>query len=144
MREPRKGYLVKYLIVQSVDRENEFYKLLFNELIEDKEIFGQLEGYFRQASKVVKDYLNRISAIGTNEVTFDHSASLDYESKLKKLIRAIDDGGEKIILEVKEFPHAVENILKIDERSIATVQAISHPLQQCPQHPYPGNLSALA
>jgi hypothetical protein len=116
-REPRKGYLVKYLIVQSVDRENEFYKLLFNELIEDKKIFGQLEGYFRQASKVVKDYLNRISAIGTNEVTFDHSASLDYESELKNLIRAIDDGGEKIILEVDEFPHAVENILKIDERA---------------------------
>jgi uncharacterized protein len=117
VQHPRKGYLVKYIIVQSVDGENEFYKLLFNELVEDQRIFGQLEGYFRQASKVVKDYINKISKIGTNEVTFDHSASLDYESELKQLIRAIDDGSEKIILEVDEFPHAVENILKIDSRA---------------------------
>lgn len=117
VRQPRKGYRVKYIIVQSVDQENEFYKLLFNELVEDKEIFGQLEGYFRQASTVVKDYINRIKAIGTNEVTFDHSASLDYEAELKRLIRAIDAGCDKIILEVDEFPHAVENILKIDARA---------------------------
>lgn len=117
IREPRDGYLVKYIIVQSVDQENEFYKLLFNELIEDKKIFGQLEGYFRQASTVIKDYINRINKIGTNEVTLDHSVSLDYESELKQLIRAIDEGSEKIILEVDEFPHAVENILKIDERA---------------------------
>ncbi|MCJ7600567.1 MAG: hypothetical protein MUO63_03585 [Desulfobulbaceae bacterium] len=39
------------------------------------------------------------------------------ELELKKLIRAIDDGCEKIILEVDEFPHAVENILKIDARA---------------------------
>jgi len=117
VQQPREGYLVKYIIVQSVDQENEFYKRLFNELVEDKKIFGQLEGYFRQASKVVKDYINRISAIGTNEVTFDNSASLDYESELKQLIRAIDDGCEKIILEVDEFPHAVENILKLDVRA---------------------------
>src|SRR5665647_2621 len=30
VRQPRKGYRVKYIIVQSVDQENEFYKLLFN------------------------------------------------------------------------------------------------------------------
>lgn len=114
VRYPKKGYLVKYLIVQSVDQENEFYKLLFNELIEDKKIFGQLEGYFRQASQKVRDYLNRINAIGTNEISFDHAVSLDYEAELKRLIQAIPDECNKIILEVDEFPHAVENILKTD------------------------------
>lgn len=114
VRYPRKGYLVKYLIVQSVDQENEFYKLLFNELVEDKKIFGHLEGYFRQASQVVKDYLRRINAIGTNEISIDHSVALDYEAELKHLIRAIPDECDTIILEVDEFPHAVENILKID------------------------------
>lgn len=117
VKQPREGYLVKYIIVQSVDSENEFYKLLFNELVEDKRIFSQLGGYLRQASQFAKDYINRISAIGTNEVTFDHSASLDYEAELKQLIRAIDDGCEKIILQVDEFPHAVENILKIDAQA---------------------------
>lgn len=114
VKQPRKGYLVKYLIVQSVDRENEFYKLLFNELVDDPKIFGHLEGYLRKASKVVKEYINSISTLGTNGVSFDRSASLDYEAELKKLIRAIDDRCEKIVLEVDEFPHAVENILKID------------------------------
>ncbi len=117
VQNPREGYLVKYIIVQSVDGENEFYKLLFNELVEDQRIFGQLEGYLRQTSKVVRDYIGKISKIGTHDVTFDQSASLDYESELKQLIRAIDDGCEKIILEVDEFPHAVENILKIDPRA---------------------------
>lgn len=117
IREPRKGYLVKYIIVQAVDDENEFYKRLFNELIEDKQIFGQLEGYLRQGSKIVRDYVNRIRSIGTNEVTFDHSASLDYRHELHELVQAIDDGCEKIVLAVDEFPHAVENILKIDQRA---------------------------
>jgi uncharacterized protein len=55
-RQPRTGYIVKYIIVQSVDRENEFYKLLFNELVEDPDIFGYMEGYLRKASKVVREY----------------------------------------------------------------------------------------
>jgi hypothetical protein len=116
-RQPRPGYLVKYVIVQSVDRENEFYKLLFNELIEDQRIFGQLGSYFRQASGVAKDYINRIKSISASELTFDHAASLDYEAELKRLIRAIDEDGETIILEVDEFPHAVENILKSDPQA---------------------------
>ncbi len=117
VQQPQPGYLVKYIIVQSVDRENEFYKLLFNELVEDKRIFGQLTGYLRQASTMVKDYINRISTIGTNEIAFDPSATLNYEVELKNLIRAIDDGCEKIILEIDEFPHAVENILKLDTQA---------------------------
>lgn len=117
VKQPRKGYIVKYLIVQSVDRENEFYKLLFNELVEDPKIFRYSEGYLRRASNVVKGYINSITTIGTNGVSFDHSASLDYEAELKKLIQAIDDQCDKIVLEVDEFPHAVENILKIDLHS---------------------------
>lgn len=116
-RQPRTGYLVKYIIVQSVDRQNEFYKLLFNELVEDPKIFGHLGGYLRKASKVVKNYITSINAIGKNGVSFDRSASLDYEAELKRLIRAIDDRCEKIVLEVDEFPHAVENIIKIDRHS---------------------------
>ena len=117
VKQPREGYLVKYTIVQSVDRENEFYKLLFNELVEDPQIFGHLKGYLRKASNAVKAYINSITSIGKNGVSFDRTASLDYETELKRLIRAIDDQCEKIVLEVDEFPHAVENILKIDHHA---------------------------
>ena len=115
--QPQDGYLVRYIIVQSVDQVNEFYKLLFNELVEDKQIFGLLEGYFHQASTSVKEYIKRIKTIGTSEVSFDSSVTLDYETELKKLIHAIPEECPKIILEVDEFPHAVENILKIDEQA---------------------------
>lgn len=115
--KPRDGYLVKYIIVQSVDQENEFYKLLFNELVEDKNIFGLLDGYLRQASTAVKEYIKRIQSISTNEVTINHSVTLNYETELKQLIQAIPEECPKIILEVDEFPHAVENILKIDHRA---------------------------
>jgi hypothetical protein len=117
VRQPRKGYLVKYIIVQSVDRQNEFYKLLFNELVEDPEIFGHLSGYIRKASQAVKTYINSIKSIGKNGVSFDRSASLDYETELKKLIRAIDQRCKKIVLEVDEFPHAVENIINMDRQA---------------------------
>ncbi len=116
-RHPRKGFLVKYLIVQSVDRENEFYKLLFNELVEDPRIFGHLDGYLRKVSKAVREYISGITSIGKNGISLDRSVSLNYEVELKKLIQGIDDRCEKIVLEVDEFPHAVENIIKTDVRS---------------------------
>jgi len=108
---PEDGYIVKYSIVQSVDRENEFYKLLYNEFIEDPVIFNKISRYWKQASTAVKDYLNKISEIGTSKVSFDKTQKLDYKLELTHLLCSIDDDCPKVVMIVDEFPHALENIL---------------------------------
>lgn len=122
-RENREGYIVKYLIVQSVDGENEFYKLLFNEFIEDESIFNWAERYRKKASAAAKEYIRKIQSIGIEQVSLDQSQALNYSDELKALICSIDEKCPKIVVVVDEFPHAVENILRDDsEKAVHFLQ----------------------
>lgn len=114
VNNPQDGYIVKYIIVQSVDKENEFYKLLFNELVEDERVFSRAERYSKQASATVKNYIQKIKSFGLNDISIDHTLSLDYANELKKLIYSIDNDCKRIVIIIDEYPHAVENILKDD------------------------------
>ena len=55
--------IIKYMIVQSVNSQEEFFKKLFNELIEDKEIFDGVSGYLTRISPVVNSCISRVNGI---------------------------------------------------------------------------------
>jgi len=54
---------IKYIIVQSIDTSEEFFKKLYNDLVSDKEIFDGIEGYWQRTTSSVKRYGSRITGI---------------------------------------------------------------------------------
>ncbi len=104
--------IIKYMIVQSVNSQEEFFKKLFNELIEDKEIFEGVSGYLTRISPVVNSYINRVN--GIKGVTLKDPMPINYYKECIKLIESFKTD-KKIIIFIDEFPDALNNILEKDE-----------------------------
>ena len=106
--------IIKYMIVQSVNSQEEFFKKLFNELIEDKEIFEGVQGYLAKASSTLKSYASRISGISLEGITLNPEEVINYYQECIELISSFKTE-KKIIIFIDEFPDALNNILENDE-----------------------------
>ena len=110
-----RNQIIKYIAVESVDSQEEFFKRLFNELISDKEIFEGISGYLTRATSSVKEYIVKISGFSiSGNIKIDHNESINYYEEFIKLIESFKTD-KKIILFIDEFPDALNNILKKDE-----------------------------
>jgi len=111
-----KDEIIKYIIVQSVDNEEQFFKKLYNELISDKEIFEGVRGYLTKASANVKYYASKISGFSLQgKVEINSDASIDYYEECINLINNFQTS-KNIYIFIDEFPDALNNILEIDEK----------------------------
>ena len=116
-KHPESGQIIKYLIVQSVDSEEEFFKHLYNGMINDPEIFAGLDGYLTRTTAVVRHYVSRVTSVSLGgKVTVDSDEKVNYFDELVKLIESITID-KKIILFIDEFPDALNNILEKDRQS---------------------------
>lgn len=107
--------IIKYIAVESVDSQEEFFKRLFNALISDKEIFEGISGYLTRATSSVKVYIVKITGFSINgNIKIDHNESINYYEEFIKLIESFKTN-KKIILFIDEFPDALNNILKKSE-----------------------------
>lgn len=105
----KQNQIVKYMIVQSVNSQEEFFKKLFNELIEDKEIFEGLQSYFKKATSTLRSYISRVSGISLNGITINPNEIINYYEECISLIKSFKT--EKIIIIfIDEFPDALHNI----------------------------------
>jgi hypothetical protein len=107
--------IIKYMIVQSVNSQEEFFKKLFNELLEDKEIFEGIQSYLTKASSTLKSYASRISGISLEGITLNPEEVINYYEECIELISSFKTD-KKIIIFIDEFPDALNNILKNDEK----------------------------
>ena len=114
-RNQEDNQIIKYMIVQSVNSQEEFFKKLFNELIEDKEIFEGVNGYLKKATSTVKGYARRINGISLDGITINPDEVINYYEECIKLISSFKTY-KKIIIFIDEFPDAVNNILDNDEK----------------------------
>jgi energy-coupling factor transporter ATP-binding protein EcfA2 len=105
------NHIMKYMIVQSVDTPEEFFKNLYNELIDDAEIFNGIGGYIKRRSAAVKNYINRIKGLTlSGSVQLGEEQPIDYYEESIELIKSFKT--DKIItIFIDEFPDAVGNIL---------------------------------
>jgi energy-coupling factor transporter ATP-binding protein EcfA2 len=106
--------IIKYMIVQSVNSQEEFFKKLFNELIEDKEIFEGLQSYFKRATSTLRSYVSRVSGISLDGITINPDEVINYYEECINLIKSFKTD-KKIIIFIDEFPDALNNILDKDE-----------------------------
>jgi len=117
---PQHDQIIKYMIVQSINSSEEFFKKLYGELIDDKEIYAGVKGYLKYASLSVSNYIRNF-----REVSFEvfplpikgklqlSSAEINYYDECMALMQSFKN--KKILIFIDEFPDALSNILQRDE-----------------------------
>jgi transcription termination factor NusB len=111
--------IIKYIIVQSVNTQEEFFKHILNELLDDKEILAGIQGYLKQASSTVRRYASKIKdiKIAGSSIHLDNEP-IDYYSECIKLIESFKTD-KQIVIFIDEFPDTLNNILEQDGRLMA-------------------------
>ncbi len=101
---PKGGFRPLYLITESVNDENEFFRKLYGHIFE---LLDGIEKFSQRIRNLVGK--NKISEISKNGVKLE-DVKLDYYGALIKLFEVLDLDGEKLIILIDEFPETVENI----------------------------------
>ena len=110
---PAEGQIIKYLAIQGVNRGEDFFRLLYKELICDPDIYQGAERYFKQTTHAVKLCFNRLRGVSMEDgIKMDAHDSIDYYYECRTLISHFND--KNIILFIDEFPDAVNNMAKKD------------------------------
>ncbi len=101
---PKRGFRPLYLITESVNDENEFFRKLYGHIFE---LLDGIEKFSQRIKNLVGK--NKISEISKSGVKLE-DVKLDYYGALIKLFKILDLDGEKLIIMIDEFPETVENI----------------------------------
>ena len=101
---PPDSFVPSYLIVESVDTVNEFYRKLVAQLSE------HFIGRWEKAGRSVKTWFSRINIeeIGKN-IRFGDPKQIDYLTEFQTLLEALEPE-RPIVLMLDEFPQVIENI----------------------------------
>jgi uncharacterized protein len=111
------GYHFIYLITESVNNENEYFKRILHKVL-DSEFFSGFQKYSKQAYRLLKDRANRITEIGSS-VKFDKKSTVDYKQEFINTIKPLELEGQKIVLMIDEFSQTLENIIDDEGKSSA-------------------------
>ncbi len=114
MDNPKPNYLIKYLITQSINNENEYYKRIYKKVIE---ILKGSDNLWTQTKKLIKS--KRISSITIEGVTID-DVGVSYYDELLLLLKSLDLESRKLIIMIDEFSETLENIIK-DEGEVKAI-----------------------
>lgn len=109
----KKGYSCIYLITESINEPNEFFKKIY------KTLLGTLshEGKFKQFFEDVFRRLD-IKKISMTEIEFGKK-EIDYYEEILFLCREVKENDIRIVLMIDEFSQTLENIITDQSREIA-------------------------
>lgn len=107
--EPKEKHIIVYYTSESVNSENEFYRKLFNHIIEKLNTFKR---YQKKLTALGKSFLKSIESIGTDGIKFQHSNSISYYDEVVALVRNMELGEDKMIVLIDEFAQTIENIMR--------------------------------
>ena len=109
---PQKGYYFIYIITESVDRKNEFFKIVFEELVKSDAIKK-----LAKVSSAVKDtltgLLSKVKKI--SDIEFREGEDPDYFELLLELFSNVNEEHGRIVIMIDEFPQTILNILEKNE-----------------------------
>ncbi len=107
---PKEGYLVIYYTSESVNDINEFYRKLFNHIIDELDL---VQKNLTKAKGLTNKFLSRIKAISLKDLglTFGDS-QISYIDELNKLLDNINLKQDRFVILIDEFAETVQNILR--------------------------------
>jgi uncharacterized protein len=105
---PRPTFHVMYMITESVNDENEFFKKMYKQVVSELKTAKRFASYLKDCTK---ETLGRIEKISLSEATIQLSAtSVNYYDEFVALIKSLDCRNDKILLVVDEFAQTIMNI----------------------------------
>ena len=122
---PEDGYSILYLDTESVDSCNEFFRKIYNHLLNESN-----EKLKVQISEMVKSFGKKIEEVGKTIKLGDKE--LDYYEELIQLMKKLDLKEHKIVVIIDEFAQTLQNILKDDEKKAISFLEKNRALRQNP------------
>lgn len=119
---PEESYYFIYVITESVDSENEFFKVIFEELIRSEAI-GKLSKLYDAIKSGVETMLGRVKRVYNIELR--EGGETDYYQVLVDLFDHIKQEYGHVVVLIDEFPQTIQNILNKDG-----TQAAQHFIQR--------------
>lgn len=107
---PKDDYIILYVITESADRENEFWKKLFSKLMQE-DFVNTLNNKAKNFYAYLKTM--NISELSTKGIKFGNGSEMDYASAFKEVIKRLDTD-KKLVIMIDEFAQAIENIIKFE------------------------------
>lgn len=108
---PNKDQIIKYIVVQSVNSSEEFFRKMYSELIRDTEIYNGISGYVKQMGHAVRNRFTRLRGVSLEGgIEIDAQDNIDYYNECYELIRGFER--KKVIIIIDEFPDALNNIFQ--------------------------------
>lgn len=107
MDNPKDGYTITYLITQSVNNENEFFRRIVNRVLKTD--------YVQKSQKVItflEKHKPAISKVGPDGIEFGASEEGNYQEILIRILKSSHPESQKLIVMIDEFPETLENIIK--------------------------------
>ena len=101
---PQEKFRPLYIITESVNDENEFFKRLYSHVFE---LLDGVDKFSQRIKNLVGK--NKISEISKSGVKLE-GVDLNYYDALIKLFEILDLDGDKLVIMIDEFPETVENI----------------------------------
>ena len=105
---PQEGYFFVYVITESVDSENEFFKVIFEALIRSEAI-GKLSKLYDSIKGGIESVLGRVKTVYNVEIR--EKGETDYFQILTDLFENIKPEFGHVVFLIDEFPQTIQNIL---------------------------------
>jgi len=110
---PNENYKVIYLITESVNSKNEFFRKLVKEIYDNLKALRKFTNFIQSLASSTK-----ITSIGPDGFSFENK-EVDYYEEFVNITEQLDLEGVKFILMVDEFAQTVENIMQDEGNSSA-------------------------
>ncbi len=109
---PQQDFSFVYIITESIDSENEFYKRLYVEIAKS-DFIGRWEKAVQSATGAVRKVLDKIKGfrVGGTGIDLNKSEEPAYFTELVELLESLRID-ERLIILLDEFPQTVENIIR--------------------------------
>lgn len=111
----RINYMVIYIITQSVNNENEFFRILVNKVLKSDFVKGS-----QKVIRFLEKHKPIIRKVGPDGIEFGVKDDYDYKEMLSKILKSSQGSQNKLIIMIDEFPETLENIIK-DENERAGI-----------------------
>jgi hypothetical protein len=126
------GLYFIYLITESVNSENEYFKRILNKIF-DTEFLTPMQKISKKTYQSIKDRMERIREIGKT-IKFDKESKRIFYDEFIDIIRSIELEGRRIIFMIDEFSQTIENIIEDEgERSAIHFLQTNRELRQDPE-----------
>jgi uncharacterized protein len=105
---PQEGFYFVYVITESVDSNNQFFKVIFEELVKSKAI-NTLSRLSNSLKTIIADALQKVKSFQGIELR--EGEEPDYYQLLLHLVGNINQKYGRVVIMVDEFPQTIQNIL---------------------------------